>query len=216
MNKDNTKLWHSVYTTDPAAVKPITGKQYKGNSPKPYWIIEQATKTFGPCGVGWGVQVVNERFERFSDTESLHVALVRVWYMFDGKRGEIEQMGQTRSSYVTSASKFIVDEDAPKKSVTDGMVKCLSMLGFAGDIFSGRWDDSGYVAWAKEETARKNAPTLDESQISEISALLDGRDFAAFMQWVSKCVGQELKSLRDVPADAYTPIIKKLTTKATA
>ena len=72
------------------------------------------------------------------------------------------------------------------------------------------------MAWAKEETARKNAPTLDESQISEISALLDGRDFAAFMQWVSKCVGQELKALRDVPADAYTPIIKKLTTKATA
>ena len=38
--------------------------------------------------------------------------------------------------------------DAPKKSATDGMVKCLSMLGFAGDIFSGQWDDSKYVAWA--------------------------------------------------------------------
>jgi hypothetical protein len=51
----------------------------------------------------------------------------------------------------------MVDEDAPKKSVTDGMVKCLSMLGFAGDIFSGQWDDSKYVQWAGEETRRRES-----------------------------------------------------------
>jgi hypothetical protein len=212
----NMQLWQSVCVTDPSAVKPITGKQYKGNSPKPYWLIEQATKTFGPCGIGWGIEVVSERFERFGDTESLHVALVRVWYVLDCKRGAIEQMGQTRSSYVTSSGKFTVDEDAPKKSVTDGMVKCLSMLGFAGDIFSGQWDDSRYVEWAAEESKKRSAPTLNEQQVSEISTLLDGRDFAAFMKWVSKCVGHEITALRDVPADAYTPIINKLKAKATA
>lgn len=202
--------------TAPHAVKAITGKQYKGNSPKPYWIIERATETFGPCGIGWGVEVVNERFERFGDTESLHIALVRVWYELDGKRGHIEQMGQTRSSYVSSGGKFIVDEDAPKKSVTDGMVKCLSMLGFAGDIFSGQWDDSKYVEWAAQETARREAPTLNDAQVSEIAGLLEGRDFSAFMQWVSKATGQELSALNEVPASAYQPIIKRLAAKKEA
>lgn len=153
----NMTLWQSVCTTDPKAVKPITGKQYKGDSPKPYWIIQRATETFGPCGFGWGIEVVNERFERFGDSESLHVALIRVWYMKDDKRCVVEQMGQTRSSYMTGAGKFLVDEDAPKKSVTDGMVKCLSMLGFAGDIFSGQWNDSRYVQWASEETERRES-----------------------------------------------------------
>lgn len=213
---DKMKLWKSVCVTDPAAVNPITGKQYKGNSPKPYWVIQRATEVFGPCGIGWGVEVVSERFERFGDTESLHVALVRIWYELDGKRGQIEQMGQTRSSYVTSSGKFTVDEDAPKKSVTDGMVKCLSMLGFAGDIFSGQWDDSKYVEWAAEETRRREQPTLTDDQISEISGLLDGRDFEAFMKWVSKGVGRELHALKDVPADAYKPIIQRLTTKEPA
>ncbi len=212
----NKALWSQVCVTDPAAVKPITGKQYKGNSPKPYWIIERATDTFGPCGIGWGVEVVNERFERFGDTESLHVALVRVWFDYEGKRGQIEQMGQTRASYTTKEGKFIVDEDAPKKSVTDGMVKCLSMLGFAGDIFSGQWDDSKYVEWAAEETRKREAPTLTDEQVSEITALLEGRDFAAFMKWVSKGAGREIKALKDVPADAYTPIIKRLTVKEAA
>lgn len=161
------ELWHSVCVTDPAAVKPITGKQYKGNSPKPYWVIQRATEQFGPCGIGWGVEVVNERFERFGDTEALHVALVRVWYTQGEKIGHIEQMGQTRAAYMSAAGKHIVDEDAPKKSVTDGMVKCLSMLGFAGDIFSGQWDDSKYVEWAAEETAKRNAPAMPENMLAD-------------------------------------------------
>ena len=40
---ENKALWDRVKVTDPRAVKPITGKQYKGNSPKPYWLIERAT-----------------------------------------------------------------------------------------------------------------------------------------------------------------------------
>jgi hypothetical protein len=147
----NKELWQRAFVTDPTAVKPITGKQYNGNSPKPYWIVERLTDEFGPCGIGWGFTILNERIERFSDTDSLHIAVVRFWYEFNGKRGELEQIGQTKASYQSNAGKFILDEDAPKKSVTDALVKCASYLGFAGDIFSGRWDDSKYVAEARSE-----------------------------------------------------------------
>lgn len=155
--QSNTALWKTAFVTDPSAVKPITGKQYKGNSPKPYWLTQRATEIFGPCGIGWGLEVVNERFERLTDTDVLHVALIRVWYSYQGERGAVEQMGQTKACYKTKDGGMMVDEDAPKKSVTDGMVKCLSMLGFAGDIFSGRWDDSKYVAEAAAETKRRTA-----------------------------------------------------------
>lgn len=152
---NNKALWQRAFTTDPKAVKAITGKQYAGNSPKPYWIVERLTDEFGPCGIGWGFQIINERFERFSDTDSLHVASVRFWYVLDGQRGELEQIGQTKASYTTKAGAFMLDEDAPKKSVTDALVKCASYLGFAGDIFSGRWDDSKYVAEAGAEWNRR-------------------------------------------------------------
>lgn len=151
----NKALWDRVCVTDPAAVKPITGKQYSGNSPKPYWIVERLTDEFGPCGIGWGFQIIQERFERFSDTDTLHIAAVRFWYVLDGQRGELEQIGQTKASYTTSKGSFMLDEDAPKKSVTDALIKCASYLGFAGDIFSGRWDDSKYVAEAGAEWNRK-------------------------------------------------------------
>ena len=213
---DNMKLWQSVCVTDPRAVKPITGKQYKGNSPKPYWVIQRATEVFGPCGLGWGVKILSERFERFGD-EALHIAHVMVWYMQDGKRCEIEQMGQTRAAYISAAGKHIVDEDAPKKSATDGMVKCLSMLGFAGDIFSGQWDDSKYVAWAAEETKRREMPTITEQQAADIAALIQdvGADKVAFLAWVEKMAGHPVPSEQEIPAAALDTVTKTLEKKRT-
>jgi len=210
----NMALWDSVKVTDPKAVKAITGKQYKGNSPKPYWIIQRATETFGPCGIGWGVEILSERFERFGD-ESLHVAQVRVWYELDGKRGVIEQMGQTRAEYTSAGGKHIVDEDAPKKSVTDGMVKCLSMLGFAGDIFSGQWDDSRYVEYASQETARREMPPVTAQEAAEIKVLLQetGSDTTAFLAWISKGAGVAVASVDAMPASAYGPAKQRLLNK---
>lgn len=155
MTNPNKELWSRVCVTDPHAVKEITGKQYRGNSPKPYWIVERLTEEFGPCGIGWGFTIANERMERLSQDDVLHVAVVDFWYVLDGKTGHIQQVGQTKATYMSSKDKLVVDEDAPKKSVTDALVKCASYIGFAGDIFAGRWDDSKYVAQANKEWRAK-------------------------------------------------------------
>lgn len=193
---DNMQLWRRVCVTDPKAVKPITGKQYSGNSPKPYWIVERLTAEFGPCGIGWGFEVLSERFERFGEganAESLHIALVRFWYVLGDKRGELEQVGQTRASYTTGKGKFLVDEDAPKKSVTDALVKCASYLGFAGDIFSGRWDDSKYVAEANREWREREAAEAADAAANDPARAewLEAQKAAIF---AAKTVG-ELKGI---------------------
>ena len=214
---ETMKLWDLVKVTDPAAVKKITGKPYQGNSPKPYWLIQRATEVFGPCGLGWGVEVKSEGFHRMTDTDVMHTAVVVVWYVQDGKRGSIEQMGQTKACYAKSGGGMMLDEDAGKKSVTDGMVKCLSMIGFAGDIFSGQWDDSKYVEWAKEQYKPEplEPPMLDPEQRATVKRLIDdtSTDYTAFFQWISKAVGYEVKDLKHTPAAAYNPILKKLNAK---
>jgi hypothetical protein len=83
------------------------------------------------------------------------MARVRVWYEWNGKRGTVEHVGQTTFSGKRNNGKAFTDEDAPKKSVTDGLIKALSMIGFAGDIFLGRYDDSKYVADLKREIANE-------------------------------------------------------------
>lgn len=211
----NKALWDSVKVTNPIAVKKITGKSYQGNSPKPHWVIERATDTFGPIGIGWGFAIKSERFERMGEHDVLHVATVSVWYVLDGKRSEtFEQMGGTKAAYLSKDSKLIVDEDAGKKSVTDAMVKCLSMIGFCADIFSGMWDDSKYVEWAEEQYKDK-PPTLSAQQVADIDALITEvkADKTALLAWLSNAAGLVIARLADAPAESYPHIVKRLEAK---
>lgn len=209
MTNPNKALWLRVCVTDPKAVKEITGKQYRGNSPKPYWIVERLTEEFGPCGIGWGFSIASERMERLSVDDVLHVAVVDFWYVLDGKTGHIQQVGQTKATYMSSKDKLIVDEDAPKKSVTDALVKCASYIGFAGDIFAGRWDDSKYVAEANREWRAKEG--ADE----------EARAAADRAQWLEsqamKLEGCETQAeLKSVWADAYGTMKGQKDTEAIA
>lgn len=157
---DNLALWHAVEKTDPSHVKAITGKSYQGTSPKPHYLIHKATETFGPVGIGWGFTIENERIEEGAGGERMHIARVKVWFKWDGERGEVEHIGGTQFSGTRKSGQPFTDEDAPKKSVTDALVKALSMIGFAGDIFMGRYDDSKYVNDLRDEIAGQNkAPT---------------------------------------------------------
>jgi hypothetical protein len=222
MTDANMKLWNSVCVTDPKAVKKITGKPYQGNSPKPYWLIQRATEVFGPCGHGWGVQVKSQGFQRMTDTDVMHYAVVLVWYMRDGVRGEIEQMGQTKACYLKNDGGMMFDEDAGKKSVTDGMVKCLSMIGFAGDIFAGRWDDSSYVQWAAEQYAEEATPQKMSPdaialyieqfrQAKTVAALKQAGDKACS---IADAMGDT--EARELLGNAYVARKKSLTTKEPA
>ena len=209
------ELWNRVKVTDPHAVKKITGKPYQGDSPKPYWLIQRATEEFGPCGEGWGIEVKTEGFHRMTDTDVMHTAVVVLWYIRDGKRCAVEQMGQTKACYAKSGGGMMLDEDAGKKSVTDGMVKCLSMIGFAGDIFSGQWNDSKYVEWAAQETVRRLDPTVSEKQTADIEALIQevGADRVAFLAWVSQQTKHAVGHVHQIPATAIGTVVTALEKK---
>lgn len=164
---ENMILWNQVFVTDPLAVKPITGKSYKGSSPKPYWLIEQATKVFGPAGLGWGHNIVSQGFQQCGQDDMLHWAIVEFWYMRNDQRCSVQQMGGTKAMYKTNNGKLLVDEDAPKKSVTDALVKAMSSVGFAGDIFSGRWDDSKYQQDAYDHHHPQQQQTQPQQQAQQ-------------------------------------------------
>ena len=172
----NLILWDKVEKRPPKHTKPITGKSYQGTSPKPHYIIRKATEMFGPCGIGWGF-TFTERVECGAGEDKLHTAHVKVWYKWEGERGEVEHVGQTMLCGKRNNGKQYTDEDAPKKSVTDGLIKALSMIGFAGDIFMGRYDDSKYVQDLRNEDAadevsqkdnKERAPSLDKDYSSDL------------------------------------------------
>lgn len=209
---DNLKLWDSVKVTDPRHVKPITGKTYKGDSPKPYHLIERATETFGPIGIGWGVTVKSQEFMRMGEHDVLHHAVISIWYVLDGKRSEtFDQMGGTKAVYMSISGKLIVDEDAGKKSVTDGMVKCLSMLGFAGDIFSGQWGDSKYVEQALEHHQEKDRAKERQLWLEATSMAIESSDSKEELEKAWKAAVAVTKAEGDTEAyENLKPIMERM------
>lgn len=148
MNSNNSgqSLWDRVSKTDAKYTKGFSrGGGFKGTAINATWLVREATKVFGPCGIGWGFNVIDEKYAPGSDGDVIHVVRLRLWYEMDGKRGEVEQYGQTTFAGSNKNGRF-TDEEAPKKSITDAMSKCLSLLGFGADIHLGLWDDNKYAA----------------------------------------------------------------------
>lgn len=165
-DSDYLWLWERIQETDPNFVKQITGKQYRGNSPHPTWLIKNLTKAIGPCGDAFGWEVLDSRYlegtphvlktgEGTSTVirEQMHELRIRFWWRRPGGEtvNSFESYGSTRSFYMTSKGTWQHDEDAAKKSLTDAITKAISYIGGAADIFLGRWDDNKYVTELKKQ-----------------------------------------------------------------
>jgi len=156
---DNLRHWTRFEDIDPKFTKPITGKDYSGTSPNPQYVIRCLTEMFGPVGEGFGWTVLADGFEALGETH-LHWCRIQFWHT--DRANVFEAYGQTKAAYVTAKGFHRVDEDAPKKSLTDAIIKAASQLGVAANIFLGRWDDQKYVAQVNGEfRAAENAPDRD-------------------------------------------------------
>jgi hypothetical protein len=187
-------IWNRVSKTDQGYTKPIVGKPYRGTTVNVTYLIRRATEVFGPIGLGFGWEIDDERIEDGADGVRIHIVRLRFWYVLDGKRGEVVQFGQT--AFVSkNKNGLFTDEDAPKKSVTDAIGKCLSYLGFSADIYTGEWDDNRHASTRDEEDrsrrkeehekARQSAPKGKQSSAAVILSAMAELDKVAAVDGLS-------------------------------
>jgi len=169
---DNLELWLSVEKTNPAHTKPVTFGR-KITAIDPYQQMKNATAKFGPVGIGWGWSV--ERVEYLPTNEM--ALLIRMWHT--NKSNTFDQWGQA-SLFIDNAEKK-KDTDCFKKATTDGVTKCLSLIGFNADVFLGKYDDNKYVQMLKQEFAQQKKPTENDlvwvgnikSGVSQLNQITD-------------------------------------------
>ncbi len=158
---NNLAIWNEVEATDPNFTKEFKrGGGFSGTATNATYLIKKATKMFGPIGIGWGWTIADEKIVDGAGDEKLHYLKLKLWYKWNGERGEIEHFGQTMLVGKRSSGLF-TDEEAPKKSLTDALTKALSTLGFAADIHLGLYDDNRYVNDLREEHGRSKVNAND-------------------------------------------------------
>lgn len=197
----NLDLWEAHADIDPKYTKAITGKAYKGTSPNPQYVIKCLTEMFGPVGQGFGWEVLAEDFMPLGD-EVLHWCRIRFWHT--KREHYYEAYGQTKALMKTRDKGLMADEDAPKKSLTDAIIKAASQLGIAANIFLGRWDDQKYVAEVDKEYRQDEQSNTPKSPALEalLINLAKQETHAASVEWKAK-QDSEIKALSDADFQTF-------------
>ena len=136
------KIWETLSKTNPEFTKPLPG--YGGKTLTtidPMYQIQMMTDLFGPVGIGWKYKV------DYKYIDGLIFAEVTIKYFTD----EWHEYGPVCSVQNLSKKNGNLDDEAPKKAMTDAMTKAFSHLGMSADVFLGKFDDSKYVEQMKQE-----------------------------------------------------------------
>jgi hypothetical protein len=154
---ENMRIWDAVSKTNPANTKTVNQRggftAINANSQ-----IMEATRQFGPIGIGWGYIAGDPIFH-----ETLLFVQVTLWH---GDR--TNTFGPVLGCEEWKDAKGRIDSDAGKKATTDAVTKLLSQLGFNADVFLGLYDDQKYVAELKREFAdqeRPGTPALETTKL---------------------------------------------------
>jgi len=167
--RSNMTLWNAVKMTDPDHTKAVSFGARKFTSIDAMYQIQRATEQFGPVGQGWGYRA------DYDTRDGLVFCQVRVWH-----GDPANWFGPVMACNVLRSEKGKVDEDAPKKALTDALTKALSHLGFSADVFLGLFDDNAYVQRAsKEATLAK----YDSTITAMLKAIDDNDAGAALEAW---------------------------------
>jgi hypothetical protein len=168
---DNLSLWNKFEKTDPKYTKNFQRSGgFSGTAINPMYSAWRMTEVFGPCGTGWGAEEIRSVIVEGLDGDKVWHSLIRVWYIHDGERREIQQWGATpfcgyRRAKPGQDRISFVDEEAAKKAFTDGETKCFSLIGLGADIYLGhhgkqQFDDK----WTSEP---EPAPAVKEESAFE-------------------------------------------------
>ena len=135
----NRKFWDKLKTTDPRMTKPIDKGWGKLTTIDPQWQIMRMTETFGPIGWGW------KHENKFVYTDKLVFAEVTIYWRDDDTKALTNSFGPISSVQNLFKTNAKLDDEAPKKAMTDAMTKAFSHLGLCADVFMGKFDSSKYV-----------------------------------------------------------------------
>jgi hypothetical protein len=178
--------WDKFPKTDQNYTKQNNEGGRKSTAITPIYMVKLATQVLGPIGEGWGYRIIEERFDNtcpivlidgdkpngklpvyLTDNgqmvwEKTHTVLMEMWV--GCKENTFTQYGHTKYSYMTKNGKYYVDHEYGKKSITDAMTKCLSLVGVCSDVYMGEFDDIEYREAAQVELAIEKA----DDQAAEI------------------------------------------------
>lgn len=143
---DNMRIWGRFSTTPKEAQKPIDAGRLKGFTDiNPMWRFKALTEQFGPCGIGWKLEIRDFRIEHGAGDEQRAFVLVNLYYReADGAWSE-PVPGFGGASFVSREKNGpYTNDECYKMALSDAIGTACKALGMSADIYFAK-DPSKYT-----------------------------------------------------------------------
>jgi hypothetical protein len=152
MSVHNTILWDQLKETDPKFTKRVAfGRKF--TTIDAMWQVKRMTEIFGPVGKDWSYRTETKFVGEMPIVCICEVTIIWNEQVIEGKRSIHKEhcYGPVPGCATLLKENNRVDEDAPKKAMTDGMTKAFSHLGLSADVFMGAFDNIKYLSKLEEK-----------------------------------------------------------------
>lgn len=161
MNQNsNMEIWNRVRSVPSSAVTEITGGPLKGKSNiNGTWRLEELTRQFGVCGLGWTLSQKNRWTEKTANGDTAVFVEVELRVRVNGQLSE-PIFGTGGNTLIRTSTEWVngqmvtiqrIDDEAYKKAFTDAISVACKSLGFAADIYYSQ-DETKYGSFHQEIT----------------------------------------------------------------
>lgn len=202
--ENNMQIWDKVKHVDQKYTKAANVDGNRQTAITALYPVQLMTRAMGPIGGLWRYTVVWEKFvntkpimhkgEILLDNGSIvweqdHTLFMQLWTRpsLDSEfTVACEQYGHTKYKYVTNKGEGYIktDTEYAKKSCSDALKKCLSLLGVCADVFMGDFDDRDYVADVQDKLAIEKADKNSDEEIAMFEEMK--REFDDGIESISK------------------------------
>lgn len=141
----NLDYWKKLKEVPDSAKKPIKGGRISGmTSINPVWRIKRLTEEFGPCGIGWKVEIKDKWIESGGNDEKSAFVDIDLFIKVDGEWSE-PIPGTGGSSFVANESRGLyMSDECFKMAYTDAISVAAKTLGLAADVYWDKDDSNKY------------------------------------------------------------------------
>ena len=138
-SEKNVEFYNILRNVPQEAKKTISEGRLRGKTDiNPMWRIKALTEGFGPCGIGWKIEITNKWLE--AGNADTTVAFVDLnLYVRDPKTGQwsdpIPGNGGNIFKRKEGSGKDYVDDDSYKKAISDAIGSAAKLLGVGADVY---------------------------------------------------------------------------------
>lgn len=156
--QENMVIYNQLRQVPKEALRQFNNGRFSGTNVNDMWRIKKMTELFGPCGLGWYLEVTDRHIETAPDgnTKSAFVAIKL--YVRERQENEwsapIYGEGGANFTQLTSKGYLQVSDEAYKMALTDAFSNATKRLGLAADV------------WFEKDTSKytQQAPTQPQPQ----------------------------------------------------